>query len=207
MSRTGILVAIAIVRSATSICPVCILNSSMAEVVLPSRTIVGYEEFVSICEQVVGEAGTTDLHNIMCKINNLNCSDEFFEDINLSHLSHSAQKEVTALLGEFKDIFKIKDATLGCTSKVKHRIITEDVHLIAKAPYRDPLSQKQVLEKEIDGLLQNGIIKESPWSVIVVLVKRKMEDGSTKVRLCIDFRALNEVTRKDFFLNQTCRTL
>jgi len=47
----------------------------------------------------------------------------------------------------------------------------------------------------LDQMLQQGVIEPAhgPWSSPIVLVKKK--DGSTQ--FCIDFRKLNDVTRKD----------
>jgi hypothetical protein len=51
------------------------------------------------------------------------------------------------------------------------------------------------LKKQLDELLQKGYIRpsSSPWGAPVLFVKKK--DGS--MRLCVDYRALNEVTIKN----------
>jgi len=57
--------------------------------------------------------------------------------------------------------------------------------------------QDQFIQDEIDRLLKNNFIIESKsaWASPVVLVKKK--DGKT--RFCVDYRKLNEVTKKDAF--------
>lgn len=49
----------------------------------------------------------------------------------------------------------------------------------------------------LQGMLENGVVKESssPWAAPIVLAKKK--DGSW--RFCVDYRRLNAVTHKDFF--------
>jgi len=53
------------------------------------------------------------------------------------------------------------------------------------------------IKEEIDRLLHNGLIKpsNSPWSLPVVVVEKK----NGKLRLCVDYRKLNNVTKKDSY--------
>jgi hypothetical protein len=53
------------------------------------------------------------------------------------------------------------------------------------------------LKKQIDELLEKGYIRPStsPWAAPVLFVEKK--DGTK--RMCIDYRALNEVTVKNMY--------
>ena len=68
----------------------------------------------------------------------------------------------------------------------------------SKAPYC--LSQKELeeLKSHLDELLAKGYIRQSksPYDAPIVFVDK--EDG--KLRLCIDYRALNKLTVKNLYL-------
>ncbi|XP_074592496.1 uncharacterized protein LOC141848370 [Curcuma longa] len=66
---------------------------------------------------------------------------------------------------------------------------------ISKAPYRMAPAELKELHEQLQELLDKGFIRpsHSPWGAPVLFVKKK--DGS--MRLCIDYRALNQVTIKN----------
>ena len=92
------------------------------------------------------------------------------------------------------DVFALDDQEFGCTGIVKHGIDTGPIKQPAR---RLPFVHREQLSNMIDDLLNRGIIQpsSSPWSSPVVLVPKK--DGS--LRVCIDYRRLNSVTRKDVY--------
>jgi hypothetical protein len=66
---------------------------------------------------------------------------------------------------------------------------------ISKRAYRVSTPELMELKKKIDELLEKGYIRPntSPWAALVLFVEKK--DGTK--RMCIDYRALNEVTIKN----------
>ena len=53
------------------------------------------------------------------------------------------------------------------------------------------------MQNQVDEMLRKGIIclSTSPWSAPALLVPKRSPDGKPKYRFCVDFRALNSVTR------------
>jgi hypothetical protein len=66
---------------------------------------------------------------------------------------------------------------------------------ISKRPYRMPPAELAELKKQLQELLDKGFIRPStlPWGCPALFVKKKDES----LRLCIDYRPLNEVTIKN----------
>lgn len=86
---------------------------------------------------------------------------------------------------------------LGHTSAVKHCNQLEDEEPF-KEKYRPiPPSVYNELREHLKEMLEVGAIRESnsPWSSKVVIVRKK--DG--QIRFCIDFRKLNQRTKKDSY--------
>lgn len=101
------------------------------------------------------------------------------------------------LLWNFSDLFSKNSADIGRTDLVKHAINTGDVAPIKQRPRRIPFAREKEVEEMIEDMRRSNIIEpsSSPWCSPVVLVKKK--DGST--RFCVDYRQLNEVTKKDSY--------
>lgn len=85
---------------------------------------------------------------------------------------------------------------------VKHTIETEGSQPIRVPHRRLPHHQRENIRTEIEAMLMADVIEpsNSPWSAPVVMVKKK--DGS--LRFCIDYRKLNQVTKRDVFPLPRC---
>ncbi len=120
------------------------------------------------------------------------------QHMNLDENLSNGQKEILSeLLIENTDIFSIKDGDIGRTNFVEHIIDTGDAKPIYQRPYRAEHQKRAVIEREVNKMLEQGLIEPSPaeWSSPIVLVTKK--DGS--IRFCINYIKLNAVTKLDTY--------
>ncbi|KAL0462743.1 UNVERIFIED_CONTAM: Transposon Ty3-I Gag-Pol polyprotein [Sesamum latifolium] len=96
--------------------------------------------------------------------------------------------EVAEVLEEFKDVFPPElPKKLPLCRAIDHAIELEPgARPPAQAPYRIGPAELAELRKQLDGLLEAGLIQPS---------KVRKQDGS--IRMCVDYRALNKVTIKN----------
>ena len=103
-------------------------------------------------------------------------------------------QDLEQLLTENKEAFADDERQIGMTPLIIMSVDTGDHPPIAKRPYTLSMKHYGWVKEELDKLLEAGIIREShsSWSAPVVIVPKA--DGGK--HLCVDFRALNAITRK-----------
>ena len=111
-----------------------------------------------------------------------------------SQLRSNQQSQLQQLLEEFTDVLQSKP---GRTSLVEHFIDTGNASPIRRPPYRVPHAYRDSVKAELDQMLESGIIEpsSSQWAAPLVLVKKK----DSTLRLCVDYRRLNSVSRVDAY--------
>ncbi|KAI8510371.1 hypothetical protein Bbelb_112870 [Branchiostoma belcheri] len=113
----------------------------------------------------------------------------------LSDIENPAHKErLLDLLVEYEDIVSRSSHDISTTPVITHSIETGDAAPIRLLPRRTSPQAKELIRQELDKLTSLGFIEpsNSPWGAPIVLVKKK--NGDT--RMCVDYRALNSVTKK-----------
>ncbi|KAJ9520421.1 hypothetical protein QJQ45_000182 [Haematococcus lacustris] len=105
--------------------------------------------------------------------------------------------EAAALVQQYPSVFPKE---LPAVQDMPRRSVDHTIHLTGPAPSPRPIyrmSQPELdqLKKQLDDLLAKGFIRPStsPFAAPVLFVRKK--DGS--LRLCVDFRALNQQTLKN----------
>ncbi len=102
------------------------------------------------------------------------------------------KEELDGLIAEFGDVFS---DVPGNTSRVRMTIDTGDSLPVKQSPYSVPLGIRDAVREELDSLLECGVIERSSscWSSPLVPVKKP----AGGIRLCVDYRRLNDVTIKE----------
>lgn len=114
-----------------------------------------------------------------------------------NNLNENQKIIVFDLLRSFTDIFSKDKNDNGRCHLTKHFIDVGDSRPIKQPARRLPIAKKKEVEELVKTMEVQGVIERSssPWSSPIVLVTKK--DGST--RFCVDYRKLNQVTKKDSY--------
>ena len=98
-----------------------------------------------------------------------------FADTN--HLNGIDKNRLTNILKRYKSVFYNDNDNLTFTSSTKHRIITKNDIPVYSKIYRYPEIHKPEIEKQIDQMLTQGIIRtsSSPYNSPIWLVPKKLD--------------------------------
>lgn len=202
LAKQGILVAKALVNPNNSSVPLRVMNLTSKPQLLYTKTVAATAELVE---------SVTELENNSCDLDpcDLVNSVQDFDPLHLpEHLRivwesnagslNDAQRVIFFnLLIKHQEVFAKSKYDLGRTDLVQHEINTGNHRPIKQHVRRLPLNKREIVEKEVQVMLEHGIIEpsKSAWSSPIVLVEKK--DHTT--RFCLDYRALNEITQKDSY--------
>ncbi|TWW67306.1 Retrovirus-related Pol polyprotein from transposon opus [Takifugu flavidus] len=193
----GLLASPALVRVVRGTAYIPIVNVGTTSVLLYPRTIAGTLDEGCIVSMPAGviEVPTSVATSASQAVSDV--TPDLVEAIDLSALPVEDQGRVQSLLRQYASVFSSHEGDLGCTSLISHDIPLLDDVPVRQRHRRIPPSEYEVVKEHINQLLEAQIIRESssPYGSPIVLVKKK--DGS--LRMCVDYRQLNNKTRKDAF--------
>ena len=115
-------------------------------------------------------------------------------DLTDSKLNSTQAKQLEKLVLSYSDIFSQSKSDLGkCNLGGKHHIHLKPEAVPIKQPSRRiPFGYQEEVKTNLKTMLNEGIIEKSSseWASPLVLVRKPSGD----LRICVDYRRLNEVT-------------
>ncbi|RWS25296.1 pol polyprotein-like protein, partial [Leptotrombidium deliense] len=107
------------------------------------------------------------------------------------------QKDLLQDLSKFEEIFAFDNKKLGRCNNAEFSIELIDDKPVRKNPYIYSFAQRKELQKQIEELIELGVVSpsRSPYASPVVLVKKADET----YRMCVDLRFLNTKIKDDSY--------
>lgn len=176
---------------------ITVSNHTSRPIVISPRSIIGELQWCSI-ETAVSKLPPQQCSSIANVTNDQSVSD-LLSGFELKDIEANAEqvKQLKLLLMSNSSAFSLDDQDLGFTKLVQHRIELTDEIPFRQRHRRIPPSVYQELRSHLQSLLDQNIISKShsPWCSNVVLARKK----DKSLRLCIDYRQLNNRTIKDAY--------
>ena len=190
--------------------PYVLINLAKESVFLPKGELLGslepveeniqkivtstYMEMMSI---EIEENQNTEVGEVEKKFITSPADVEVHQKVNLQDdkVTEENLQTLKKLCEKCEDIFSKDSTNIGRTPLVTMEIDTGDSP-ISQRPYNLPLKHSDWVQKELDTLEKAGVITRSvsPWASPIVIVPKKMEPGEPpRRRLCVDYRALNNL--------------
>ncbi|XP_025161592.1 uncharacterized protein LOC112590101, partial [Harpegnathos saltator] len=122
--------------------------------------------------------------------------------MDFNHLNKNEIRSIIALIQSYQDCFYLPGEQLTSTHVLQHRIPTIDEYPINTKQYRFPQTHKQEIDKQVQELLANSIIRpsQSPYNTPIWIVPKKTDQlGNKRWRMVLDFRLLNDKTIGDAY--------
>lgn len=188
--REGVFIASSLVRPENGKLPIRILNTTESDVILDS------------IDPIVHNASEYNILSFEKTEKNADRVKQLLSMLNLNELNKEERINIENVCAKYADIFHLPGDKLTTTPFYKHTISTKPyTSSIFSKPYRVPYSQKDEIKKQVNDMLEQGIIEpcSSEWSSPVLLVPKRTINGEMKWRLVIDYRKLNNCIEDDKF--------
>ena len=118
-------------------------------------------------------------------------------ELKLDHLTEEEQQRLKSILTSYGDVFALDSSELGTTDAVTHSIDTGDHRQVREQVRHSPFALRATVDKLIKEMMEQQVIEpsSSPSASPIVLVQKR--EG--RVRFCVDYRKLNQLTKFDEF--------
>lgn len=174
-----------------------VMNPTNMTVTLPASTIVGHlvqvEEVFPQPQQP--EITVATVHTTTKEFTSADETKllQLGIDVSQSHVTPEQRQKLSSFLASHRDIFAADMSELGHTHLQQMQIDTGDHSPIKQHAYRVSPHMKKEIDRQIQDMLQHGIITPSisPYASPVVMVKKK----SGEYRFAVDYRKLNSITK------------
>lgn len=115
-------------------------------------------------------------------------------DVKYEGLDSRNVERLMKILNQFRSTVSLSIEELGCADVPGMKIELLDNEPIIRRPYRLSIAEREKVKRMVSELETAGIIRESssPYASPILLVKKKTGDE----RMCVDYRALNKVTKR-----------
>ena len=136
--------------------------------------------------------------------NKIEDPDQWLNSVEHSHLSEEEWNKLKALLLKRKEAFSKTKTEVGCCKYFKLDLpLKPGTGFLHNKPRHVPFKYREIAQKAIDDLLEQGIIRpsRSPHSTNLVVVKKKTMNGVVSHRICVDLRQVNQHTIPNSFPN------
>lgn len=132
------------------------------------------------------------------------------DEVPIGVQEHDERELVLRLLRAYRELVTHQgDCPPATVLPVQHHIDTGSAAPIMMKRRRHAQAEDAIIEDNVSKMLAAGVIEEGcgAWGFPVVLVRKK--DG--EIRFCIDYRALNAITKRDIYplprIDETLETL
>lgn len=190
LGRRGLIGAHALVNCRNKYLPVRVINMENHDVTIYKNTVLGSLEPTEAAGYKIRQMTDSERNTRKEIITKLLAH-------NLNQLNSEDTMRIMQIIDEFSDVFSADKFDIGVTQDAVHTIDTGNQKPISCTPRRIPMHVEGKVDELVEKMVEHEIVRpsSSPWNSPIVVVAKKNGD----IRLCVDYRKLNSVTKRPIF--------